>query len=51
MSLMVVGGCRIVDAMHSRGGYQEPIVATALILDHKDDHYVRPNMVALKILI
>jgi hypothetical protein len=40
MSLMVVGGCRSADAVHSRGGYQEPIVVTAPILDHKDGHYV-----------
>jgi hypothetical protein len=34
--------------MHSRGGYQEPIVVTTPILDHKDGHYVRPNKVASK---
>jgi hypothetical protein len=39
---MVLGRCKIVDAMDSRGGYQEPI------LDHRIGHYVRPNKVALK---
>jgi hypothetical protein len=50
MNSMVVGGCRSVNAMHSRGGYQEPIVIIAPILDHRYGHYVRPNRVALKYL-
>jgi hypothetical protein len=43
-----MGRCRNVDAMHSRGGYREPIAITIPSLDHKDGHYVRPNRVALK---
>jgi plasmid replication initiation protein len=34
--------------MHSKGGYREPIVVIALILDHRDGHYVRLNKVAMK---
>jgi hypothetical protein len=34
--------------VHSRGGYRKSIVATTPILDHRDGHYVRPNMVAFK---
>jgi hypothetical protein len=45
MSSMVVGRCKSVDAMHSKGGYQEPIVVTTPILDHKDGHYVKPHKV------
>jgi hypothetical protein len=48
MSSMDDGGCKSVDAMHSRGRYGEPIVVTAPILDHKNDHYVRPNRVVIK---
>jgi hypothetical protein len=47
---MVVGRCKSVNAIHSKGGYWEPIVVTTRILDHKDGHYVRPNRVALKYL-
>jgi len=50
MSSMVARGCKSANAMHSKGGYQEPIVITTPILDHKDDHYVRPNIVAFKYL-
>jgi hypothetical protein len=50
MSSMAIGGCRSVDVMHSRGGYEEPIVVTAPILDHRDGHYVRPTRVAIKYL-
>jgi hypothetical protein len=48
ISLMVVRGCKSVNAMYSKGGYWEPIVVTTPILDHKDGHYIRPNKVALK---
>jgi hypothetical protein len=47
---MAIGGYKSVDAMHPRGGYREPIVVTAPILDHRDGHYVRPNGVDLKYL-
>ncbi len=50
MSSMTVGGCKSVDVVHSRGGYLELITLIAPILDHRDGHYVRPNMVAFKYL-
>jgi hypothetical protein len=37
MSSMVVGGCRSVDVVHSKWGYQEPITITPLIFYHKVD--------------
>jgi hypothetical protein len=48
---MAVGGCRSVDAMHSKGGYRKPIIETTSILDHKDGHYVMPNREFSNILI
>jgi len=50
MSSMAIGGCRSVDVVHSKGGYQEPITIIPLIFYHKDGHYVRPNKVNLKYL-
>jgi hypothetical protein len=50
MSSMVVGGCRNVDVVDSRGGYWEPVVVITPIFDHKDGHYVRPNRVTFKYL-
>jgi hypothetical protein len=47
---MAVGGYRSVDAVNPRGGYQEPFVVITPIFDHRDGHYVRPNMVAIKYL-
>jgi hypothetical protein len=40
MNSMVVGRCRSVNAIHSRGGYQKPIVIIAPIIDHRYGHYV-----------
>jgi hypothetical protein len=48
MSSMVGKACKSVETMHSRGGYCELIIVTTPILNHKDGHYVRSNMVALK---
>jgi hypothetical protein len=48
MNSMVVGGYINVDATNLKGGYREPCIVTVPILDHKDGHYVKPNMVALK---
>jgi hypothetical protein len=48
MNSMGPGGCKNANVVHSRGGDQGPIVVIAPIFDHKDGHYVRPNMVALK---
>jgi hypothetical protein len=48
MSSMVVGGYKSANVVHPRGRYREPIVVIVPILDHKDGHYVRPNMVVFK---
>ncbi len=47
---MTIRGCRSADVVHSIGGYQEPIVLTTPILDHRNGHYVKPNKVAFKYL-
>jgi hypothetical protein len=48
MRSMVVGGYKSANAMQLRRGYQERMAVTTPILNHKDDHYVRPNRVAFK---
>jgi len=48
MNSMVPKRYRNVNAMNSKGRYQEPFVVTTSILDHKYGHYVSPNMVAFK---
>jgi len=50
MTSMVVGGYKNVDATNPRGGYQKPYVVTTQIPNHKDGHYVRPNMLFFSIL-
>jgi hypothetical protein len=50
MRSMVVGGCRSINVVHSRGGYREPFVIMAPIFDYKDGHYVKLNKVTLKYL-
>ncbi len=45
---MATGGCKSADVVHSKGGYEEPIAIIALILDHKNGHYVKLNRVAFK---
>jgi hypothetical protein len=50
MSSMAIGKYKSAYVTHLKGGYQEPIIVTIPIFDHKYDHYVRPNMVALKYL-
>ncbi len=47
---MAIGGYRNENAMHPKGGYQELIIVITPIFDHRDGHYVRPNMVAIKYL-
>jgi hypothetical protein len=47
MSSMAARRYRRVDVANLRGGYQKPFAIITQILDHKDGHYVRPNMVAL----
>jgi hypothetical protein len=48
MSSMVARGYRNEDATNPRRGYQKPFAVTTPILDHKYDHYVKPNKVAFK---
>jgi hypothetical protein len=48
MNSMTIGGCISANVVHLRGGYREPIALIAPILNHRDGHYVRPNMVAFK---
>jgi hypothetical protein len=43
-----MNGYKSENVMNQRGRYQEPSIITRPIFDHKDGHYVRPNMVALK---
>jgi hypothetical protein len=46
MSSMVIGGYKNVDVANPRRGYWKPFVVIVLILNHKDCHYVKPNMLA-----
>jgi hypothetical protein len=48
MSLMHVRRYISADVMHPKGGYQESIVVTTPILDHRYSHYVKPNKVVFK---
>ncbi len=50
MNSMATKRYKSVDAMNPKGGYQKPYVIITQIPDHNDDHYVKPNMVALKYL-
>ncbi len=50
MNLMATKRYINVNAMNPKGGYQEPFIVIAQIPNHKDCHYGRPNMVALKYL-
>ncbi len=50
MSSMAIGGYKTSNATNPREGYRKPCAVIALILDHIDGHYVRPNMVARKYL-
>jgi hypothetical protein len=45
-----LNGCKSTDVANSKGEYQEPIAIMTLLFDHRDGHYVRPNMVAIKYL-
>ncbi len=46
MSSMVTIGYKSVDATNLKGGYWDSSVVTIPILDHRDGHYVKSNMVA-----
>ncbi len=48
MSSMVVRRCKSANVVHSKGGYWKLIPIITPILDHRDGHYIRPNMVVLK---
>jgi hypothetical protein len=48
MSPMDVKRYKSAYVMHPKGGYQEPIVVTTPILNHRYSHYVKPNKVILK---
>ncbi len=48
---MVVGGYKSANVVYPRGGYQKPSIVIAKISNHKNGHYVRPNRVAINILI
>jgi hypothetical protein len=50
MSSMAIRRYKSVDVANPKGGYQKSFAITAPILDHKDGHYVKPSMVALKYL-
>jgi hypothetical protein len=50
MNSMAIGGYRNENAMHPKRGYRELIIVTTPIFDHRDGHYVRPNMVVIKYL-
>jgi hypothetical protein len=48
MSLVVARGYRSANIVYPRGWHQEPFTVITPILDHRDGHYVRPNIVAFK---
>jgi hypothetical protein len=48
MNSIVAGEYKSTNVENPRGGYQEPSIITIGILDHKNDHSIKPNMVALK---
>jgi len=48
MNSMVVGWYINIDAENPKGGYQEPSVIIAKIPNNRNDHFFRPNKVALK---
>jgi hypothetical protein len=48
MNSIVVGGYKSEDVVNPIKGYQKPFVVTALIPNHKDGHYVKPNIIAFK---
>jgi len=50
MSSMAIGRSKTANVVHSKGRHQEPIIIIAPIFDHRDGHYVKPNMIVLKYL-
>jgi hypothetical protein len=49
-SLIDVGGYKSTNAKNPKGWYKKPFVIIQGILDHKKNHFVRPNRVAYKYL-
>jgi hypothetical protein len=47
MNTITIGGYKNIDAKNPRRGYREPSVITIEIPDHRNVHFVRPNMAAL----
>jgi hypothetical protein len=50
MNSMVVGEYKSINIENPTGGYREPSIITIGIPNHRNDHSIRPNMVALKYL-
>ncbi len=48
VSSMVIGGYKNANIVNLRRGYWEPSAVIAQFFYHKNGHYVKPNMVALK---
>jgi hypothetical protein len=48
MYSIIIGRYRSTNAKNPRGGYQKPSIITTGIPDHKINHFVKPNKVALK---
>jgi hypothetical protein len=48
MNSITIGRYRSTNAKALKGGHQKPFIITQGISNHRNGHYVRPNMVALK---
>jgi hypothetical protein len=44
MSSMAARRYKSADVANPRGGYREPCIVTTPILDHRNYHYVKPNI-------
>jgi len=51
MNSMATGRYRNVDVVNPKGGYQKPFILIIPNFYHRIGHYVKPNKVALSILI
>ncbi len=50
MNSLVAGRYKSTDVRNLGGGYRKPFVVSARIIDNKNGHFMRPNMVVLKCL-
>lgn len=50
MSSIIAEGYKNTNVENPKGGYQEPYISIARILDHRNGHTMRPKMVAFKYL-